>query len=256
MTMPQHIRYAYQDGVARITLARPPTNSIDAAMMREIREQLNPFRDDPDLKLVVLEAEGKAFSTGIPAMYYLPENVVEVLNEFNTVIEYLHSLMVPSLALVRGAALGAGCELALFCDLVLADVTAGFALPEVKMGMFAPTAAIILPQQAGRNRALELMLTGDIISAAEAARLGLINRVIPSADFEAEAESLISRIISNSAAVLRFNHRAVDEARLMPFDRAIRHLEDMFLNQLMTSEDAKEGLNAFLEKRQPRWKNR
>jgi enoyl-CoA hydratase/carnithine racemase len=172
------------------------------------------------------------------------------------VVEHIHDLMIPSLALVRGPALGGGCELALFCDLVLADETATFGVPEVKLGLFAPTGAILLPQLAGRNRALELMLTGDVISAPEAARMGLINRVLSAPEFDHAAEALIAKIASHSAVVLRFNHRAVDEARLLPFSRSIRHLEDMLLNQLMISEDAREGLAAYLQKRSPRWRNR
>ncbi len=254
--MQQNIRYSYAEGIARITLAKPPTNALDLATLQEIHAVLSPFRDDLDLKLVVISSEGKAFSTGIPVEAYQPESVVEVLGEFNHVIEHLQQLMVPSLALVRGPALGGGCELALFCDLVLADENALFGVPEVKLGLFAPTGAIILPQLAGRNRALELMLTGEVISAHAAEQMGLINRSVASAQFSKEADDLISKIARHSAAVLRFNHRAVDESRLLPFDRAIRYLEDMFLNQLMISEDAREGLSAYLHKRKPVWKNR
>jgi cyclohexa-1,5-dienecarbonyl-CoA hydratase len=252
----QSIRYSFRDGVARIILAKPPSNTLDTTMLQEIHDVLDPFRDDPDLKLVVFDAEGETFSTGISAEAYQPDHVVEMLNVFNHVIEHLNQLSVPSLALVKGSALGGGFELALFCDIVLAAETAVFGVPEIGMGLFAPTAAIILPQIAGRNRALELMLTGEIISAQEAARIGLVNHVYPSAEFDAAAEAMIQKISRHSAAGLRFNHRAVDEVRLLPFDRAIRHLEDLFLNQLMLSEDAREGIAAYLHKRMPVWKNR
>jgi cyclohexa-1,5-dienecarbonyl-CoA hydratase len=254
--MPHNIKYSYDNGIARITLATPPLNALDVATLREIHEKLDPFRDDPELKLLVLAAEGKSFSTGIPPELYQPESVAEIMYEFNSVVEHIHDLMIPSLALVRGPALGGGCELALFCDLVLADETATFGVPEVKLGLFAPTGAIILPQLAGRNRALELMLTGDVITAQTAATLGLINRVISAGEFDRASDDLIEKIASHSAVVLRFNHRAVDEARLLPFTRSIRHLEDMLLNQLMISEDAREGLAAYLQKRPPLWRNR
>jgi cyclohexa-1,5-dienecarbonyl-CoA hydratase len=254
--MPQNIRYTYQDGVARITLAQPPLNPLTVDTLREIHEHLDPFRDDPGLKLLVLAAEGKAFSTGIPPELYQPQTMAEVMYEFNSVVEHIHELMIPSLALVCGPALGGGCELALFCDLVLADETALFGVPEVKLGLFAPTGAIILPQLVGRNRAFEMMMTGEPIPAQAAAAMGLINRVETAANFEAAGEELIRKIASQSAAVLRFTRRAVDEARLLPFSRSIRHLEDIFLNQLMISDDAREGLAAFLAKRPPVWKNR
>ncbi len=205
---------------------------------------------------MVFDSKGETFSTGIAAEAYQPDQVVEMLNAFNHVIEHLNQLSVPSLALVRGPALGGGFELALFCDIVLADETAVFGVPEIGMGLFAPTAAIILPQIAGRNRALELMLTGETISAQEAARIGLVNHVYSSAEFDNAAQEMIQKISRNSAASLRFNHRAVDEVRLLPFDRALRHLEDLFLNQLMLSEDAREGIAAYLNKRIPVWKNR
>ncbi|RJP77191.1 MAG: hypothetical protein C4524_08690 [Candidatus Zixiibacteriota bacterium] len=254
--MPQQIRYDYTDGVARIVLANPPHNAMTTTMLREIHEHLDPFRDDPDLKLVVISADGEDFSAGLHPQELQPGTVVEVLTEFNTVAERLQQLMVPSLALVQGAAFGGGCELALFCDLVLAEDSARFGVTEVQIGLFAPTAAIILPQLIGRNRALEMLLTGDVITAEEATRRGLINRVVPAQRFHAEADRLIARIASHSAAALRFNHRAVDEVRLMPFEKAIRHLEDMFLNQAMISEDAREGLEAHVTGRLPRWKNR
>jgi len=206
--------------------------------------------------LIVFAARGKAFSAGVSIVEHKPETIVMMLNEFHRMFEHLHFITSPSLALVQGPALGGGCELALFCDLVLADENATFGQPEIKLGFFAPIAAIILPQLAGRNRALELMITGDVISAQETVKMGLINRVIPPDDFQDKSEELIARIAGLSAAALRFNRRAVDEVSRMSFEDAIRHVEDMFLNQLMVSDDTQEGLAAFLEKRQPVWKNR
>lgn len=254
--MLQFIRYSYENSIARITLAKPPLNILDIAMMREINDALAGLRDDPELKLIVFAAEGKAFSAGVSVEEHKSETVVEMINAFHQMFEHLHHTMIPSLALVQGPALGGGCELALFCDMVLADEKATFGQPEIKLAFFAPIAAIVLPQLAGRNRALELMITGDVISAQEAAAMGLINRVIPSEQFAEKTEELINKIQSLSAAALRFNRRAVDEVSRMSFEQAIRHIEDMFLNQLMVSEDTQEGIAAFLGKRKPVWKNR
>lgn len=254
--MPQFIRYSYENNVARITLAKPPKNILDIAMMQEINDVLEKLRDNADLKLIVFAAEGKAFSAGVSVEEHKPETVVEMINAFHQMFEHLHHIAVPSLALVQAPALGGGCELALFCDMVLADERATFGQPEIKLGFFAPIAAIILPQLAGRNRALELMYTGDVISAREAADMGLINRAIPSQDFEAKSEELIGKMAALSAAALRFNRRAVDEVSRLPFEQAIRHIENMFLNQLMLTDDTQEGLAAFLGKRKPVWKNR
>ncbi|MFH1862529.1 MAG: enoyl-CoA hydratase-related protein [bacterium] len=254
--MPQYIQYTHENGVASITLNKPPLNILDIAMMLEINQVLASLRADVDLKLIVFSAMGKAFSAGVSVEEHQPETVVDMINQFHKMFEHLHHMMIPSLALVQGPALGGGCELALFCDLVLADERATFGQPEVKLAFFAPIAAIILPQLVGRNRALELMITGDLISAQEAAQMGLINRVIPVESFAEESEAMIGKIANLSSAALRFNRRAVDEIRHLPFEQQLRHIEDMFLNQLMVSEDVKEGISAFVGKRKPVWKNR
>jgi cyclohexa-1,5-dienecarbonyl-CoA hydratase len=159
-------------------------------------------------------------------------------------------------AAVQGAALGGGAELATFCDLVIASENATFGQPEIKVGVFPPIAALHYPARIGRAKTLQLLLSGDSINAVEAERIGLVDRVVP-ADRLAEAvEENLARFTAQSAVVLRLTKRAVRDSLGLPFDRAIGPLENLYHGELMTTEDAMEGLRAFVEKRKPVWKNR
>jgi cyclohexa-1,5-dienecarbonyl-CoA hydratase len=160
------------------------------------------------------------------------------------------------MALVDGMALGGGCELATFCDMVIASERATFGQPEIKVGVFPPVAALVFPQLIGRNRALELLLTGDVIDAAEAKALGLINKVFPTQAFRRQADEFIGKLTSLSASVLKLTKQAVDRGLYANWRDGLVSVEKLYLGELMKTEDAREGLNAYLEKRKPTWKNR
>jgi cyclohexa-1,5-dienecarbonyl-CoA hydratase len=245
-----------RESVARITLNLPPLNIIDIPMIGEMHSALARVHSAGHVKVLVIDHQGKAFSAGVSIKDHAPDKVSEMIHEFHSMFRLLNSLAVPSLALVDGMALGGGCELAVFCDMVIASDRATFGQPEIKVGVFPPVAAVLFPHLIGRNRALELLLTGDVIEAAEAKAIGLINKVIPAQSFHEETDEFISKLSSLSGSVVRLTKRAVDRGLHMSVNEGITAVEQLYLSELMQTEDAREGLNAFLEKRQPVWKNK
>ena len=247
---------AVENGVARISLNLPPLNIIDIPMLGEIHGAITRVQSEQDVKVLVIDHQGKAFSAGVSIRDHTPDKVSEMIEKFHGVFRLLHSLALPTVALVDGMALGGGCELATFCDMVIASERATFGQPEIKVGVFPPVAAVVFPRLVGRNRALELLLTGDIIDAAEAKAAGLINKVFPTEEFRQKADEFIGKLTSLSAPVLKLTKRAVDLALHTGVIEGLADAEKLYLGELMQTEDAREGLNAYLEKRKPIWKNR
>jgi cyclohexa-1,5-dienecarbonyl-CoA hydratase len=157
---------------------------------------------------------------------------------------------------VDGPALGGGCELVAACDIVIATDRARFGQPEIKLGVFPPVAAILLPRIIGEKRARELILTGDMIDANEALRFGLVNYVVPGAELASKAKSVLGKIVELSASSLAMTRIALDLGGRAGFESALAEVENLYLNELMKTEDAREGVRAFMEKRRPEWKNR
>ena len=250
----QYIGFEVASGVARLTFKRPPLNVLNIAMMREINSALDRF-DQAKAKVLVIAAEGKAFSAGVDVAEHTADKVGEMIEVFHGMFRRLDRLDVPTLAIVQGAALGGGCEVALFCDMVLASDKAKFGQPEIKVGVFPPIAAVILPRLVSRAKALELLLTGETIDAAEAYRLGLVNKVVPPDQLQAATEELIGKFTSLSSVVLQMTRRAARLGGQGTFAEALNQVESLYLSDLMKTHDANEGLTAFLEKRPPVWKD-
>jgi len=247
---------AIESGVARITLNQPPLNIIDIPMLEEIHSALARIHSGNEAKVLVIDHQGKAFSAGVSIRDHTPDKVSDMIEKFHGMFRLLHSLALPTLALVDGMALGGGCVLATFCDMVIASERATFGQPEIKVGVFPPVAAVVFPHLVGRNRTLELLLTGDVVDAAEAKALGLINKVFPTQEFHQKADEFIGKLTSLSAPVLKLTKRAVDRGLYANISEAITSVEELYLGELMQTEDAHEGLNAYLEKRKPTWKNK
>jgi cyclohexa-1,5-dienecarbonyl-CoA hydratase len=245
-----------KEGVARITLNQPPLNIIDIPMIGELHSALARVHAAGEVKVLIMDHQGKAFSAGVSIQDHTPDKVGEMIAKFHGMFRLLHSLAVPSVALVDGMALGGGCELAVFCDMAVASDRATFGQPEIKVGVFPPVAAVLFPHLIGRNRALELLLTGDVIEAAEAKAIGLINKVFPAPSFREKADEFIRKLTSLSGPVLRLTKRAVEGSLSMSVNEGITIAEQIYLRELMKTEDAREGLNAFLEKRKPIWRNK
>jgi enoyl-CoA hydratase/carnithine racemase len=179
-----------------------------------------------------------------------------MLEGFRRIFEALAKVDKPTLSVVAGPALGAGCILAAACDMVLAGQSAKLGHPEIRGGVFNTVAAALLPRLVGRKRAFELLLTGGSLTAAEAERVGLVTRAVPDERLEAEAAAIVQRFQDASAPVMQLTRRAIAGGLDLPFDEAVRHAEDVYLNQLLTTQDVEEGLRAVSEKRKPAWKDR
>jgi len=252
------IDFRKNEGVARLTLNRPPLNVLNIAMMREINAALEGLDGDPAVKVLVLEAvEGsKAFSAGVDIADHTADKVQEMIKVFHRIFRLLDGLEMPTVAVVGGAALGGGCELALFCDMIIASEKASFGQPEIQVGVFPPLAAVALPGIIGPKKALEMVLIGDRIRAPEAERLGLVNKVVPPEELRAAADEFVGKLVSLSGAARRLTKRAVRLGSAGPFAEGLTAVEELYLGPLMATEDAHEGLAAFLEKRTPVWKDR
>lgn len=250
------IRFETTQGIARLTLDRPPANVLSVDAMREINVALESLEYQRDVKLVVLAAAGKYFSPGFELSDHLGDRAYLMLEQFQRIFENLAKTDKPTLAVVNGPALGAGSLLAAGCDIVYAAASAKFGHPEVKGGVFNPVAAALLPRLVGRKKAFEMLLGAQSIPAADAERLGLITRAFPDDRLEAEVAALIQRFQDGSAVVLQSARRAMSGGLDLPFSEAVSHAQDIYLNQLMATEDAEEGLKAVMAKRKPVWKDR
>jgi cyclohexa-1,5-dienecarbonyl-CoA hydratase len=252
----KNVRFETAQGIARLTLDRPPANVLSVDLMREINAALESLEYQRDGKLVVLAAAGKYFSPGFELGDHLGDRAYIMLEEFHRIFENLAKTDKPTLAVVTGPALGAGSLLAAGCDLVYAGASAKFGHPEVKGGVFNPVAAALLPRLVGRKKAFEMLLGGASIAAPEAERIGLITRALPDDKVEAEVAAVVQRFQDSSAVVLQMARRAMSGGLDLPMADAVRHAEDIYLNQLMGTEDAEEGLKAVMAKRKPVWKDR
>jgi enoyl-CoA hydratase/carnithine racemase len=250
------IHFETVQGIARITLDRPPANVLAIDMMDEVALALESLEYQRDVKLVVLAGAGKYFSAGFELDDHQGDRGYMMLEAFRRIFELLFKLDKPTMAVVAGPALGAGSILAMACDIVLAAASVKFAYHEIKAGVFNTVTAVLLPRLIGRKRALEIVLGGASMSASEAATLGLVSRAVPDAQLDAEVGGMIARFQELSAPVLQNARRAIVGAFDLPFAEAIRHAEDVYLNQLMATEDAAEGLRAVGAKRKPIWKDR
>jgi cyclohexa-1,5-dienecarbonyl-CoA hydratase len=198
------------EGVGFLTLNRPPLNILHIPMIAELETALQVAATDHSLRLLVLQAEGKLFSAGVDIGDHTADRVGEMIPLFNRVCQAVATFPAPTLAVVHGHALGGGCELVLCCDLIVAAEHVKIGQPEIKLATFAPIASLLLPALVGRPYAAELLFTGEPILAADAARLGLINRAVPAEELETTANTLIDNMRSLSAAALRLCKQALN----------------------------------------------
>ena len=251
----KHIQTGLKDGVAILTLNRAPLNWLNIEMMEEINSYLSSLMSEKTLKLLVIQATGKAFSVGVEVADHLGDLATKMIQTFHKMFRLIDALKVPSLAVVNGAALGGGCELAFYCDMVLATEKAKFGQPEIQVGVFPPIAALVFPRIIGRKKAMELILAGDTISAQEACSLGLVNKVVPEASLAQEGEAFIGKFSKLSGTVLKLTKEAVLAGLNDDMDQGLKAIERIYLDRLMKTHDAIEGLKAFIEKRKPTWKD-
>jgi cyclohexa-1,5-dienecarbonyl-CoA hydratase len=248
-----NVQITIADRVAEVVIDRPPLNVIDLGLARELTSGLVSLEGRTDLIAMVVRARGPAFSAGVDVRDHLPDRGAEMIRVFHHVFRVLLESEIPLLMVVQGAALGGGCELLLLADFVIAAEAATFGFPEIKLGVFPPIAAVALPRAIGATRASDLLLTGRTIDAREALRLGLVTRLTPADGLDAALGETLASLKGMSREALLVAKRAmrVSGARLTAEE--IDAVEHIYMRDRLEAEDAIEGLNAFLEKRVPKW---
>lgn len=255
----ENILFQISGTTARITLNKPATNnSLTIRMMREMIQAVDDLQAHNEVRVLVLEAskDSKAFSAGVALSDATPERAFQMVETFHGIFRAILEASKPLVTVVNGPAVGAGCELALFGDLIVVTDKAVFAQPEVKAGLFPPIAAIWLPHLIGPKRSLQMILLGERIGADEALRLGLVNKVVPEAELEKSVQAFTAQVSEQSAPVLEMAKKVIYTSMGLPLLDAMKKSADLYLNQLMDLEDSQEGLRAILERRKPVWKNK
>jgi len=256
---PEDFRFirATTDGpLARLTLNRPEHNLLNEPMLRELTSGIEWAGENEDVKLILIDSACKTFSGGIDVGEYTAQRVFQMTDAFHRVFLAMVDVGKPVMVVVDGPAIGGGSELAAFGDIVVATPRARFAQPEIKIGVFPPLAATIFPQIVGPRLAMELVLTGEPISAERARDLGLISRLVPEDQLEKTVNAMIAQITAQSGAVLRMAKKAIIGGVGLSLQEGLKTSMDVFLNELYKLEDSQEGLRALVEKRKPQWKNR
>ena len=252
----ENIKLVVGNGVARITLSRPEHNLLNEAMLRELADGILYAGENEAVKLIVIDSACRVFCGGIDIGEYTSQRVFQMLDAFHGAFAGMLEVGKPVLCVVNGPAIGGGAELAAFGDLVIATPKARFAQPEISIGVFPPLASTILPFLVGPKRALEIVLTGEAITAERALDLGLVNRLVPEAKLEQTVNELTERIASHSGPVLTMAKKAILSGMGLSLRDGMKNSMNIFLNELYRLEDSQEGLRALVEKRKPIWKNR
>lgn len=251
----QTIKIDKSEGITTLTFDRPKHNVFNIDMMNEFCDELESLTDDVDTKCLLIRGQGSSWCAGVDVGDHKPEMADQMIATFNRSLMLLESLKMPVVAAVHGACLGGGMEYAIACDMVIASESAKFGQPEVKLGFFPPYAAIRLPKLIGPAKAIEVCCSGKVYSAEEARTMGFVNHITADDQFETALAKLIKEYKHSSPLILRLNKQAVVDHLNMTTTEALEGVSDLFLNQLMKTEDTLEGIASFYEKRRPEWKN-
>ncbi len=250
------ISVSYDEGIATVRLSRPPLNIINLEAIRELRGAVRESAERTDTKVLVLRSGlSDVFSAGADIKEHLPERADELIHEFEELTTALTKYEKPTVAVVEGRCLGGGMELALACDFVFAEESAVFGQPEVNVGVFPPAASVLYPRLAGLRNAYRIILTGQNLSAREALSMGLISEVASADALEHVVKEFLRTLTEKSSAVLVLAKRAINQSLSLPMAKALQNSSRLYTSDLMKTKDAVEGLNAFMEKRKPRWQN-
>ncbi len=250
----RHLSLQSEGGLRRLVLTNPPLNVLGIEMLREFDAALAWVHQDPGAAVLLITGEGKAFCAGVDVADHTEDRVEEMIEVLHASLMRLSSFELPVVAALNGAALGGGLELALACDVVLAREGAKLGQPEIRLGVFPPFAAAVMPRLVGRARTLDLCLTGRTLTASEGLEIGLVQHVFPKESFMEDVEEYTASLSSLSPPVLRLAKLAIVEGLDAPVGEALHAAERIYLDDLMKLNDAHEGLAAFLEKRAPAWK--
>jgi len=239
--------------VARVRLVNPPLNIVDLSLARSLTTVLSSIDQRLDISIILFEGDSRAFSAGVDIQAHLPDQIHEMLASFHAVIRAIVASRKITIAAVQGTCLGGGAELAAVCDLVYTARDATWGFPEIKLGCYPPVAAVALPALVGQKRAAELIFTGRQISGDEAVAIGLANRSARAEELDALVQQTIGELQQLSRAALAHAKRAVYAWDAIHFDKGLARAEKIYLEELASTEDAREGIMAFLEKRPPKW---
>jgi len=250
------ISLSKEDGIGVITLDSPPLNIFSAAMMRAINEAVEDVAADKSLKALAFKANGKAFSAGADVGEHHPDKATEMIGAFGRMFTLLGALELPIIMAVDGAALGAGFELVMTADVLLASEKATFGQPEIRLGFFAPFGVAYLPELVGTAKAMEITCSGRTYSAEQMRDYGLVSQVVSSDDLNGVMESYLRDFRKASPLIMRMNTRILKQLRDKPYEPAHKEAEQIFLEELMATDDVLEGISSFYEKRKPEWKNK
>ena len=242
--------------VARIRLERPPLNVLDFQMMDELRVTLEALERRAEVAAVVLCGSERAFSAGVDVAIHTPDKIQTMLQKFHGLIGALIKLPKITIAEVQGVCLGGGAELAMVCDFVTTADGAKWGFPEITLGCYPPVACAALGALVGQKRAADLIFTGRTISGAEAAAWGLANEAHPAGELQNAIRRTLDHLLKLSPAALALAKKAFYAWDSIHLDKGLARAEKIYLEELMQSEDAREGINAWLQKRKPNWKGR
>jgi cyclohexa-1,5-dienecarbonyl-CoA hydratase len=242
--------------IGRLTLDHPPLNILTRDVLARLRAELTALAATPGLRVLLLSAAGKHFSAGADIREHLPPEHAALIPEFMDTVAALDAFPLPVIAAVQGRCLGGGFELVQAADLIVAGDSAVFGQPEILLGVIPPAACALLPARVGRGVAAELVYGGDTITAAEAAQVGLVRRVVPDGQLADAALALAGRIARHSGAALRLAKRGLRGGAAAASAAALRGQGELYLHGVMTTQDALEGLLAFVERRAPAWADR
>lgn len=254
---PTPVNYALKDGIAFINLNNPPLNILNIKLMNELSAALDRASNDASARAVVVgTAIERAFSAGADVKEHLPDRAPGMLDAFTGLIEKVLFFDKPTVAAVKGACLGGGFELAIAFDFVVSGESAFFGTPEIRLGAMPPIAAVLLPRIIGVRRALRVVLLGENFPASEAERMGMLTKVVPDAEVDAEAERLARSASEISLSTIRIVKKAFWGALGSDIGDGFELVNNIYKEELLKTEDGVEGLKAFLEKRKPAWKDR
>jgi enoyl-CoA hydratase/carnithine racemase len=252
-------------GVAILTLNRPQArNSLSEALLGALRDELNAIAGERSIRVVVLTANGPAFSAGHDLKELNARRsdsdrgrayFKKIMDLCSDVMQQIVTLPQPVIAAVQATATAAGCQLVASCDLAVTSQTAKFATPGVNIGLFCSTPMVALSRNVTRKAATEMLLTGEMISAEDAARIGLVNRVVAAGNEREEALKLAAKITAKSPLTVKIGKEAFYRQLEMPLAEAYRYTSEVMVENML-ARDAEEGITAFIEKRDPKWEGR